>query len=335
MTDVAELNHADAIVVKPRVAAGIWSLQSIVRRPTNHARLYMELLEDAALIEDLGIDSVWLSEHHFWYDGYCPSMLPAAAAILARTERLVVGTAIMQLPLHPFLKVADELRLLHDLSGGRFELGVGLGYRDNEFDAYGLRRRDRGRLMDVGLDTLLREWNMDGGGRPPISVAVASEIAARRAGRFGLPMFADSTLNPSELAACWRAYRDAAEQAGRDIPSAHVLQRDVWVTDDPERDRRMLIPELVSMRHQYGGWSVPPLPTETPQDYFERLSPDVEAKLGNLIMGTPREVSHELQVFVDMGFEILVCRTQFGNIPRTYLHRSLSGLGAVAEMLAS
>jgi alkanesulfonate monooxygenase SsuD/methylene tetrahydromethanopterin reductase-like flavin-dependent oxidoreductase (luciferase family) len=333
MSEVAELRQAEAIVVKPRVAAGIWSLQSIVRRPTNHARLYMELLEDAELVENLGIDSIWLSEHHVWYDGYCPSMVPAAAAILARTERLVVGTAIMQLPLHPFLKVADELRLLHELSGGRFELGVGLGYRDNEFDAYGLRRRDRGRLMNNGLEVLLGELETDGGGRPPISVAVASQVAARRAGRFGLPMFADSTLNPAELAECWRAYREAAEEAGRDIPSGQVLQRDVWVTDDPERDRRMLIPELVGMRHQYGGWSVPPLPSETPRDYFERLAPDVEAKLGNLIMGTPREVSHELEEFVEMGFEILVCRTQFGNIPRPDLHRSLSGLGAVAELL--
>ena len=102
----------------------------------------------------LGFDTVWLSEHHFWFDGYCPADLVVAGAILARTQKLAVGTAVMLLPMHSVQKVADDARVLSQIGGGRLALGVALGYRDAEFDGFGLRRRDRGKRMDAQLPEL-------------------------------------------------------------------------------------------------------------------------------------------------------------------------------------
>ena len=53
--------------------------------------------EYAALMEGLGYDELWLSEHHSFYDGYCPALLPAAASVLSVTERLRVGTGMLLL----------------------------------------------------------------------------------------------------------------------------------------------------------------------------------------------------------------------------------------------
>lgn len=316
-----------------RIGAGVWSMQSIAHRPTSQARLYRQLIEDAQLAEEAGLDSIWLSEHHFWYDGHCPAVLPPAGAILGATQSLGVGTAVLLLPLHDPAVVADDALRLAALGRGRFELGVGLGYREPEFDGFGIRRRDRGRLMDRHLGALLARW-AEGSGEPaPVRVGVASRAAAARAGRFGLPVIADSTMGAEELADVMAAHREAADGAGVDVPIGQGLQRDVWVTEDPERDWRMLLPELRIMRRQYGGWSLPPEPDEPPARYLDRLEGDVQTKLKNLIFGDVPHVVRELRRFGALGFDLVVCRSQFMNIPIEQLHRSIRGLGMVqAEM---
>src|ERR1700682_805675 len=110
-------------------------------------------------------------------------------------------------------------------------------------------------------------------------------MAAQRAPRLGLPLFADSTMNPQELREMLDAYNAAAAAARVTPPRAHALQRDVFVTDDPERDWAMLLPELRYMRRQYGGWSFSQEPDETVPSYLARLESDIEGKLKNLIMG--------------------------------------------------
>ncbi len=313
-----------------RLGLGIFGMQSVPQRPDHHVKLYRDLLEDAELAEDLGFDSIWLSEHHFWFDGYCPADIAAAGAIMGRTKRLGVGTGVMLLPMHSVNKVADDAATIGRLSGGRLSLGVALGYRDAEFDGFGVRRKDRGKLMDVILPRLAESCQA---ADPPVPVyvGVATAIAARRAGRLGLPLFADSTMNVAELREMLEAYREAAAAAGVKAPATHALQRDVFVTDDRERDWAMLLPELRYMRRQYGGWSFPQEPAETVPAYLERLEADIEAKLKNLIIGDSAHVASRLREFEALGFDLIVCRSQFGNLPREGFHRAVEGLGRVRE----
>ena len=56
-----------------RLGLGVFGMQAVPQRPDHHVKLYRDLLEDADLAEALGFDSIWLSEHHFWFDGYCPA----------------------------------------------------------------------------------------------------------------------------------------------------------------------------------------------------------------------------------------------------------------------
>jgi len=303
-------------------------MQAVPQRPDHHAKLYRDLLEDAVLAESLGFDSIWLSEHHFWFDGYCPADLAAAGAIFGRTKKLRVGTAVMLLPMHSVEKVAQDATALNRLAGGRLVLGVALGYRDAEFDGFGVRRKDRGRLMDAMLPRLAE---VCGGASPavPVYVGVATSVAAERAGRLGLPLFADSTMNAGELREMLAAYDAAAARAGVTPPGAHALQRDVFVTDDRERDWARLLPELRYMRRQYGAWSFPRDESEAMADYLARLEGDIETKLRNLIIGDVDEVANRLHEFAALGFDLIVCRSQFGNLPRDLLHGAIEGLGRV------
>ena len=303
-------------------------MQAVPQRPDHHVKLYRDLLEDAELAESLGFDSIWLSEHHFWFDGYCPADLVAAGAIFGRTRKLRAGTAVMLLPMHSVEKVAADAIAINRLGEGRLVLGVALGYRDAEFDGFGVRRKDRGKLMDSMLPRLA---DACGGADPPVPVyvGVATAVAAERAGRLGLPLFADSTMNPDELREMLSAYNGAAGRAGVTPPSTHALQRDVFVTEDRERDWARLLPELRYMRRQYGGWSFPRQEGEPVDAYLARLEGDIEAKLRNLIIGDADEVAGRLREFARLGFDLIVCRSQFGNPPRDLLRSAIEGLGRV------
>lgn len=316
-----------------RIGLGVFGMQSVPQRPDHHVKLYRDLLEDAELAESIGFDSIWLSEHHFWFDGYCPADLAAAGAVLGRTKKLGVGTAVMLLPMHSVQKVADDAAVISRLGEGRLSLGVALGYRDPEFDGFGIRRKDRGRLMDAMLPRLAESCRQ---ADPPVPVyvGVATAIAAQRAARLGLPLFADSTMTVTELREMLDGYNAAAVAAGVAPPALHALQRDVFVTDDRERDWAMLLPELRYMRRQYGGWSFPQEQGETVPAYLERLEADIEAKLKNLIMGDADYVAARLREFEALGFGLIVCRSQFGNLPRESLHRAVQGLGRVQEKVS-
>jgi alkanesulfonate monooxygenase SsuD/methylene tetrahydromethanopterin reductase-like flavin-dependent oxidoreductase (luciferase family) len=317
-----------------KLGLGIFSLQSVPRHPDHHARIYRNLIDDAQLAESLGFESLWLSEHHFWFDGYCPADLAVAGSVLSRTSKLRVGTAVLLLPLHSAAKVADDARTLSRLSDGRIALGVGLGYRDEEFDGFGLLRKERGKSMDRLLPRLVELCAEVGVPPIQVSVAAASSVAADRAGRLGLPVFADSTMTADELTEMMARYSAAAGRAGVAEATDHILQRDVFVSEDPERDWDLLFPELRYMRRQYGGWSLPQASGESDQDHVRRLESDIEAKLRNLIFGRPEEVAAQLEKFHALGFELIVCRSQYGNVPRDLFHRAVTSLGRVREMVA-
>jgi len=229
-------------------------------------------------------------------------------------------------------KVADDAATIGRLGDGRLSLGVALGYRDAEFDGFGVRRKDRGKLMDIMLPRLAESCrSVD----PvvPLYVGVATAIAAQRAARLGLPLFADSTMSVAELREILDTYNAAAAR-GVNAPRAHALQRDVFVTDDRERDWAMLMPELRYMRRQYGGWSYPQKAGESVPAYLHRLDADIEVKLKNLIMGDAGYVATRLREFEALGFHLIVCRSQFGNLPRESLHRAFTGLSHVREVIS-
>ena len=117
---------------------------------------YREILEQIDWIdrELLNIDSVHVSEHHFYDDGYCPSPLLMCAAIAARTSRVSIGTNIIQLPLHHPVRLAEESLMVDALSNGRFRLGLGQGYYWQEFGGLGARLEERPSRTEEGIAIL-------------------------------------------------------------------------------------------------------------------------------------------------------------------------------------
>lgn len=118
--------------------------------------LYRSHLDLIVESERMGFDESWLTEHHFIDDGYSPSLLPIGAAIAARTQRIRIGTFLLLLPLHNPVRVAEDTATLDLISGGRFDLGAGLGYRKGEFDDQGIPARERAGRMQENLTVVRR-----------------------------------------------------------------------------------------------------------------------------------------------------------------------------------
>lgn len=161
----------------------------------DHRRHHAEGLAEVALADELGIDTVWLSEHHLTQDGLTAAPLVLAAAIAARTTRIRIGTNVLVLPLHHPLRLAEEAALVDIVSGGRLVLGVGQGYAPAEFAAFGVALADRPRLLTEGvrvLRSVLETGQVDGVAvtpsplrRVPVNVAGVTAAGLRRAAGLG------------------------------------------------------------------------------------------------------------------------------------------------------
>ncbi len=200
------------------------------------------LQECARAAEELGLDELWVADHIAippddaeGSGGRYLDPLATLAFLAAATERIGLGTAVLNLPYRPALPTAKWVATIQELSGGRLRLGVGLGWMEAEFRALGVSRKRRGAITDDTLEFLQRAFAADEmeannqrflflprPKRPPIFIGGAAPHALRRAVRYGdgwMPMSGD----PEPLRPQIAELRRLAEEAGRDAPEVVVL----------------------------------------------------------------------------------------------------------------
>jgi alkanesulfonate monooxygenase SsuD/methylene tetrahydromethanopterin reductase-like flavin-dependent oxidoreductase (luciferase family) len=134
----------------------LWPFRNPAHARVPWEQLYRSHLDLVADSEAMGYDDAWLTEHHFVDDGYSPSLHTIAGAIAARTTRIRIGTFVLLLPLHDPIRVAEDTATVDLISGGRFDLGVGLGYRPGEFVSVGKSPKTRGKRLEEGTHIIQR-----------------------------------------------------------------------------------------------------------------------------------------------------------------------------------
>lgn len=222
--------------------------------PVSVAEVYSAVPAMAAAAEELGYDSVFYTEHHASPSNECPSPFVAAAAAAGATQRIVVGTGVALPAFYHPLKLAEDIAVLDNISRGRVLAGLGLGYRPNEFAAFGLTTKRRGQYLDEALDIVLaalaggpfsyqgRHWTVEGFElapptvqRPvPIWVGAQYRRGFQRAVRLGLPV--PLGVAPLPLAVRQRrkyqAELDAAEVQQAHLERPIIREAFVAETDD-------------------------------------------------------------------------------------------------------
>ena len=275
------------------------------RRP--FPELYAALLEQIQEVERLGYDAVFVTEHHFIDDGYCPSPLVALGAIAARTSRIRIGTWVALLPLYHPLRLAEDAAVVDQLSGGRLELGVGLGYREEEFAGFGIPLRHRRGRMEEGVEVLKRalageRFSFEGRHfhlrdvrvtpppcqQPfPLWLAARSPVTARRAARFRADLM---LVGPPSV---YEEYAAALRAQGEDPSRYRLLGLLAWaVSDDPERYWAEAGPHFAYTAGLYGQWYSQrgDLPEDREWRQWATWSPEDFRRAGMVLVGTPEQV---------------------------------------------
>lgn len=220
-------------------------------------QVYAETMDQVRLVDQWGLDLVWFTEHHFLEDGHLPNFVPVAGAVAAVTENVRISTDILLAPFAHPVRLAEDLAVLDNLSGGRMELGLGMGYAAHEFAGFGVPQKNRVSLTEELVEILRLAWAddrfsyegrryrfddilvspspvQDGG--PPLWIAGMSRNAALRAAKYDTNLLPqgprDVVLDP---------WRETLRASSRNPDEYRVgLIRSVFVTDDPERDWNQL-----------------------------------------------------------------------------------------------
>ncbi len=240
------------------------------RQPAD--RLYAETLDQIAWAENHGFDDVWLSEHHFIEDGYLPSILPIAAAIGARTKRIRIASGVLLMPFHNPVRIAEDIAVVDIISGGRLELGVGVGFKHEEFAGFGVSFKERGARTNQSLEIIRR---LLGGEtvtfkseffdfnniqltpapiqkpHPPIWLGGFTPPALRRAARYG-----DGFTVPGATREVFDQYVAELKKLNRPTDNIRFASA-VWcllVSNDPEKTFAEAADHIIYQANNYSTW---------------------------------------------------------------------------------
>lgn len=277
---------------------------------------YHDTIELARLAETLGFDSVWVSEHHGSGDGYLPSLLPMLGALATATSRMKLGTGVLLTPFHHPLRLAEDAAVVDQLSGGRLLLGLGLGWREEEFRMWGLPVKQRVVRTVETVEVLRKAWSgerftHDGQifrfarvritpppareGGPPIYLGGFVEAAVRRAGRLGDGyILSRSSLEQATRSLAWA--EEAARAAGKPPGSlGFALLKNAFVWEDGDAWEVA----KAGVAHQLGVYPAWRAGADTPDRPFEVTPPDEATMREVTAAGDRRQVTRLLRPLVD------------------------------------
>lgn len=205
---------------------------------------YSDFIDYVVEAERLGFHSVFLVEHHFTGAGQVSASLTLLTYLAARTRTMRLGTAVVVLPWHNPVLVAEQAATLDLLSGGRLEFGVGKGYRAGEFAGFQIPMAEAAERFDEAIEIIRKAWTSEGtfshhGKRwhfdnivvepeplqrphPPLWLAAGSPESIRRAAREGYNLLLDQ-LGSIDLSIERAAlFRDECRRIGRAYDPAMI-----------------------------------------------------------------------------------------------------------------
>ena len=308
--------------------------------PIEGGHFYRDALEEVVRAEDLGFDSVWMEEQHSVTDHYWPSPLPVLAGFVTRTTRMRLGTDILVAPFYHPVRLAEDAAMLDVMSGGRFVLGIAIGYKPDEFALYGAALEKRGARFEEQLAVMKALWTQDRvafhgtyytvDGRleprpvtrphPPVWIGGWGDITLRRAATLADNWVPGPTADLARLLAGKQQFLANRRAAGRnEAVTEWPLTRDVIIADT-DREARELAEKhiMISYRKEYaGGWRHPFIDAS--------IATDLDALMQNrFLIGGPDQVVRALRPFVtEYGMTHLICRVFFPGMPHRHIMREL------------
>lgn len=315
--------------------------------PEHDGQVIDETLAEARLCDALGMDALWLAEHHF--DGNCAYVDPIsfASALAVATQRITLGFAVAQMALHHPIRLAEQLALLDHLSKGRLLVGLGRGtaYNIYEYRGFGMQPEEAEARLGEAEDILLQAWTTapyEHHGKfwdlwlpalrprpytqphPRLIRACSGEASMLEMARQGRPFLMnvqtdDVTHHRLDL------YRSTMRQAGfsdaavADAMANTWVWRNIFVAETDAEAERLAIPLFEAQREHRAR-----MRNQVAAERGERMVAHVDAGSApaarnvvahSLICGAPTRVTEQLAVLAEMGVGGLILQFRLGPAP--------------------
>jgi len=330
----------------------------------DHAAIH-EQVEQACFAEAAGFDGIWLTEHNFTGESVYCDPIPLASVVAARTSRIRIGFAVLQLALRHPIRLATELALLDNLSNGRVDVGVGHGtnYNEYEFVGYGLRSDDSRERMAETLEVMVRAWTeapLVHRGKfyqlslpalrpqtrqrphPPIWRAVSSASSVRECGRLGSPILI-ARIPVARVPERLRLYEAGLDESGLDASTRSRLrgQAGLWRWVHVAKSQQQAEDELAAALLHARTHALHARSTHNPPDFrvdVSRVNPWNDPRVRHAdgvryaleqsaLYGTAERVAEQVAELREAGVGHVLCQMSTGDLPHSRVLDSMRRFG--------
>ena len=327
---------------------------------SSHEEVIHREFAQILLSEELGYDSVWLTEHHFIEYGISTSPMALAAAIAARTERIQIGLAAVILPFHDPIRLAEEIAFVDILSHGRLRLGLGRGNRPIEFAGYRVSQQENRERFDETLEVMIQAWTQERVSyqgnfftindipvipkphqkpHPPLSLVCVSPETIRLAAQHGGSMLNSILFGPfSQIEYNRDVYVAAMREGGKTETAIQTalrfwgVSRHIYVAPTDTQALREAQEAEVWYQQSLARFLVPENIEAAPlslQPQFrglaERLASITWEQLveETVLFGSPERIVDRVHEMEEAHVGELLCWMNFGGLPQDRVERSM------------
>src|SRR6476646_2822954 len=283
---------------------------------------FRDFIDDNVEAEALGYDSTFVVEHHFTGFGQVSASLNLLTWVAARTTTLRLGTAVIVLPWHNPVLLAESAATLDLLSGGRLDFGIGKGYRYNEFAGFDMPMHEADARFEESLEILLKAWTSEHRfshhgkywrfndivveppsaqkPHPQIWMGAGSERSIRSVAERGFNLLLGQYASPDDVAQSIAWFRSAVEASGRHYDPMQVgVTRAFFVTDSAAERDAALDRRLQNRLRQL---KLATRPDGTVHGGPDRATGDPNAvNVNSAIYGNPDEIARRLEALQQVG----------------------------------
>jgi alkanesulfonate monooxygenase SsuD/methylene tetrahydromethanopterin reductase-like flavin-dependent oxidoreductase (luciferase family) len=290
------------------------------------SQAYDDFINYVVEAERLGFRSVFLVEHHFTGVGQLSASLTLLAYLAARTRSIRLGTAVVVLPWHNPVLLAEQAATLDLLSGGRLDFGIGKGYRYNEFMGFNIPQEEADARFEEALEVITRAWTsrerFSHKGKfwtfndivvepppaqkphPPFWVAAGSEASIKRAAARGFRLILDQYTAPGVIGERIAIYRAELETHGRAFDPTHVtVARQLYIANDRAGKEAALERQA---RNNERMAAVSRWPDRTGGSHILGYADTTDGTTANAMFGTPDEIGEMLEALRQAGAEFII-----------------------------
>jgi alkanesulfonate monooxygenase SsuD/methylene tetrahydromethanopterin reductase-like flavin-dependent oxidoreductase (luciferase family) len=294
-----------------------------------------EMIEQAKFADQLGYASITKGSHYSTDAFQAFQQFPVLARLSGEVKQARLNAGIVLLPLHKPLDIAEQLATIDILSNGRLIFGVGLGYREVEFKAFGMTQKQRGKRLTENLIAIKRLWSEDKVSmvgshfeldeavcwpkpvqkpNPPIWIGGNADVALKRAAVHGDCWY----INPhNTLETCKRQidlYKGFLDEAGKPFPTELPMRREAFVARTKEEALKLAGPFVAKKYAAYHAWGQD---DDMPEN--ESLAGSLDEIIGDrFLIGSPEEVADQMiRINSELGVNHLILSMEWAGMEKS------------------